>query len=163
MFDHPLEAPTTLEFVTDSGRQGGALTGPLVLEIETAPITLQDWSEIGLGSWSGGIEYSTIIDLDDTPADRVLDLGAVRGSVSVAIDGEPVGSRFCGPWTVALGPRSGRIEVSVTVFNTLAPFLHASTPTTWTFPSQFASGLFGPVAISTIHDPTPGDPHPNRP
>ena len=56
IFDHPLDAPGTLEFVTDSGCRGGALNGPLLVKVEPAPIELNDWRKVGLASWSGGIE-----------------------------------------------------------------------------------------------------------
>lgn len=119
IFDHPLDAPGTLEFVTDSGCRGGALNGPLLVKVEPAPIELNDWRKVGLASWSGGIEYSTTLELGQTPLERVLNLAAVRGSVSVAIDGERVGSRFCGPWSIPIGLRSGRIDIAVTVFGDL--------------------------------------------
>lgn len=147
--DHPLDTPQTLEFVTESGCRGGALQGPLRVTMEPAPIELRDWQETGLGSWSGGIAYSTTLDVGHELRERVLHLGSVRGSVSVTIDGEHVGSRFCAPWSIPIGRRSGRVDIAVTVFGTLAPFLHASTTTTWTFPSQLGSGLFGPVTLST--------------
>jgi hypothetical protein len=39
------------------------------------------------------------------------------------------------------------MEVEVTVYNTLGPFLDESTPTTWVYPSQLESGIFGPVLL----------------
>ncbi len=81
-------------------------------------------------------------------ADPVLDLGRVRGSVSVAVDGVGVGEAFCPPYRFELPGTAGRlVRVEVTVNNTLAPCLAEATPTAWAFPAQLSSGLLGPVTL----------------
>lgn len=91
--------------------------------------------------------YSRDVDVPDWP-DPVLDLGRVRGSVAVRVDGEPVGEAFCAPYRFALRGAAGRtVRIDVTVHNTLAPYLAEATPTAWAFPSQLASGLLGPVTL----------------
>jgi hypothetical protein len=81
----------------------------------------------------------------EIPSGAVPDLGRVRGSVEVAIDGRPIGEAFCAPYRIPLEDVTGTVEIAVTVRNTLAPYLDEATPTTWVFPSQLGSGLFGPV------------------
>jgi hypothetical protein len=128
-------------------RGGSAWTGPLLVHTAEAPIQLGDWRAIGLGSWSGGVTYSRTVQVPTGP-EPVLDLGRVRGSVEVSIDGRCVGEAFCGPYRFRLDEFAGREAfVEVTVYNTLAPYLVNATPTEWTFPSQLASGLLGPVRL----------------
>ncbi|MGD0554197.1 MAG: glycosyl hydrolase [Streptosporangiaceae bacterium] len=146
----PLSGPAELEVTTSPTavlRGGSAWTGPLLVHTAEAPIQLGDWRAIGLGSWSGGVTYSRTVQVPTGP-EPVLDLGRVRGSVEVSIDGRCVGEAFCGPYRFRLDEFAGREAfVEVTVYNTLAPYLVNATPTEWTFPSQLASGLLGPVRL----------------
>ena len=129
--------------------RGGALwRGPAVVSTVAAPIELGPWPEIGLRSWSGGVRYRRAVELPAGARDVVLHLGDLRGSVEVAVDGAAVGTRFCAPFTVPLGDVGGSVEVEVTVLGTLGPFFEEPTPTTWVFPSQRVSGLFGPVSVA---------------
>jgi hypothetical protein len=146
-----LDAPAWLEFTASGMTAGDVLTGPVTIEAQTSPIELKNWEQIGLGSWSGGVEYRSTASLGDASGNMILDLGELRGSVRVHVNGEQVGERFCSPWRIDLGEQTGDIELSVTVYNTLAPFLSASTATTWAFPSQFKSGLFGPVTVKSLN------------
>ncbi|MGP3989794.1 glycosyl hydrolase [Streptomyces sp. 3N207] len=148
----PLQEAAELEIVTwptATRRGGAALTGPLVVRTAPAPMPLGDWRSMGLEAWSGAVAYSRTVDV---PAGGVpvLDLGRVRGSVEVAVDGEPAGAAFCAPYRFPLPGAAGRtVQIEVTVHNTLAPYLHEATPTSWTFPSQLVSGLLGPVTLLT--------------
>lgn len=140
-------APLTVMTVPTVDHRGGAAwSGPIEVRHERAPIVLDDWRTIGLAAWSGGVRYRRTVDV---PAGRrwSLDLGDLRGSVEICVAGEKVGEAFCAPFRFDLQPVGGPVEVEVTVFNTLGPFLHESTPTTWVFPSQLGSGLFGPVTV----------------
>lgn len=108
---------------------------------------LGEWGELGLGGWSGGVTYARTLEVPAGP-DPVLDLGRVRGSVAVCVDGEVVGEAFCAPYRFALCGTAGRtVRLEVTVHNTLAPYLAEATPTAWAFPSQLPSGLLGPVTL----------------
>lgn len=146
----PLVDATEFEVVTAPTallRGGSAWRGPVRVHTVPAPIELGEWGALGLGSWSGGVMYSRDVDVPDWP-DPVLDLGRVRGSVAVRVDGEPVGEAFCAPYRFALRAAAGRtVRIDVTVHNTLAPYLAEATPTAWAFPSQLASGLLGPVTL----------------
>ena len=146
----PLAEPTEVEVVTVPTavlRGGSGWRGPARVRTVAAPLALGDWSSLGLGSWSGGVTYSRALQVPPGP-DPVLDLGRVRGSVEVALDGVPVGEAFCAPYRFVLGGAGGRtLRVDVTVRGTLAPYLAEATPTAWAFADQLASGLFGPVTL----------------
>lgn len=146
----PLPAPTLVEVVTEPTaflRGGSAWRGPVRVRTVPAPLPLGDWRELGLGSWSGGVRYER--ELRVPPGgDPVLDLGRVRGSVEVAVDGEFAGEAFCAPYRFPLRGAAGRtVRLEVTVRGTLAPYLAEATPTQWAFASQLSSGLFGPVTL----------------
>ncbi|MDN3023995.1 hypothetical protein [Streptomyces sp. S.PB5] len=149
--DQPLAQATEFEVTTAPTavlRGGSAWSGPVRVRTGPAPLPLGDWGALGLGSWSGGVTYARDVEVPDGP-DPVLDLGRVRGSVAVTVDGEPVGEAFCAPYRFELRGTAGRtVRVEVTVHNTLAPYLAEATPTAWAFPYQLPSGLWGPVTLS---------------
>jgi hypothetical protein len=146
----PLLAATPVEVVTESTavlRGGSAWQGPVRVRAVPAPLPLGDWRELGLGSWSGGVTYARALEVPSGP-DPVLDLGRVRGSVEVSVDGEPAGEAFCAPYRFPLPGAAGRtVRLEVTVRGTLAPYLAQATPTAWAFDSQLSSGLWGPVTL----------------
>lgn len=148
--EQPLPEPTEIEVVTAPTavlRGGSAWRGPARVRTAPAQLPLGDWQLLGLGGWSGGVTYSREVEVPAGP-DPVLDLGRVRGSVSVVLDGECVGEAFCAPYRFELPGAAGRmVRLDVTVNNTLAPYLAEATPTAWAFPSQLASGLMGPVTL----------------
>ncbi|MFC7619560.1 hypothetical protein [Microlunatus sp. GCM10028923] len=131
-------------------RAGAAWRGPLQVTTAVAPLSLADWCEIGLAAWSGGVEYRSTVRGEDLEGALELDLGHLRGTVEVEIDGELVGTRFCGPYRFALGRRPVPFDLTVRVYNTLGPFLHESTPTMWVLPGQRESGLIGPVRLVRV-------------
>ncbi|MFJ4626441.1 glycosyl hydrolase [Streptomyces sp. NPDC088847] len=148
--DQPLSEPTEVEVVTVPTavlRRGSGWRGPVRVRTVAAQLPLGDWQLLGLGGWSGGVTYSREVEVP-AGADAVLDLGRVRGSVSVEVDGVRVGEAFCPPYRFEL-PRAaaGLVRVEVTVNNTLAPYLAEATPTAWAFPAQLSSGLLGPVTL----------------
>ncbi|WP_344280750.1 glycosyl hydrolase [Streptomyces hebeiensis] len=152
-FGGPLEARAELDVVTEPTavlRGGSAWSGPVSVRTAETGFPLGDWRAcLGLAGWSGGVVHSRTLRVPAGP-DPVLDLGRVRGSVEVTVDGEPAGEAFCAPYRFRLRGTAGRtVRLEVTVYNTLAPFLHETTPTAWTFPSQLVSGLLGPVTLRT--------------
>lgn len=149
-FDPPLQHQAELVVTTAPTatlRGGSAWTGPVLVSTTEVELAFGDLRDLALGSWSGGLSYRRRIEVP-TGKSAVLDLGRVRGSVEVAIDGTKIGEAFCEPYRFNLGAIDGPVAVEVTVFNTLAPFLEESTPTSWVFPSQRASGIFGPVTLT---------------
>ncbi|CAM5720620.1 Glycoside hydrolase OS=Streptomyces violarus OX=67380 GN=FHS41_005087 PE=4 SV=1 [Streptomyces violarus] len=147
---HPLPEPAPVEVVTEPTAvlpAGSAWRGPVRVRAVPAPLPLGDWRELGLGSWSGGVTYARALEVPPGP-DPVLDLGRVRGSVEVSVDGEPAGEAFCAPYRFPLRGAAGRtVRLEVTVRGTLAPYLAEATPTAWAFDSQLSSGLLGPVTL----------------
>ncbi|MET7693166.1 glycosyl hydrolase [Streptomyces sp. NPDC005483] len=128
-------------------RGGSAWRGPVRVRKVPAPLPLGEWGELGLGGWSGGVTYARTLEVPAGP-DPVLDLGRVRGSVEVRVDGVSAGEAFCAPYRFELRGTAGRtVRLEVTVHNTLAPYLAEATPTAWAFPSQLPSGLLGPVRL----------------
>jgi hypothetical protein len=96
------------------------------------------------------VSYRCTVDPDDLAepdAELLLDLGDLRGTAEVLVDGESVGSAFCAPFRFDLGRRRASFELTVLVFNTLGPFLYESTPTEWVLEGQLDSGLYGPVRL----------------
>ncbi|WP_030660936.1 glycosyl hydrolase [Streptomyces cellulosae] len=150
MLDQPLLEAAEFEIVTAPTavlRGGSAWRGPARVRTVPAPLPLGDWRDVGLGGWSGGVTYVRDLEVPAGP-DPVLDLGRVRGSVEVFLDGERVGEAFCAPYRFELPGAAGRtVRLAVTVRNTLAPYLAEATPTAWAFPDQCVSGLLGPVTL----------------
>ena len=146
----PLPALARVEVVTEPTailRGGSAWHGPVRVRTVPAPLALGDWREQGLGGWSGGVTYARAVEVPPGP-DPVLDLGRVRGSVEVSVDGEFAGEAFCAPYRFPLRAAAGRtVRLEVTVRGTLAPYLAEATPTVWAFPCQLPSGLWGPVTL----------------
>lgn len=150
---HPTTAPTELQLVTAPTaffRGGAALDGPVQLTLQRAPIELGAWSDLGLDWLSGGVRYIRSLIIDESPESATLDLGSVRGHVSVQVNGQHVGDLFCPPWTLDVTDalRCGESELQVEVFNTLGPYLDDVSPTHMVYPSQKQDGIFGPVTLS---------------
>lgn len=135
-----------------AGLHDGAVFEDAVTYEEAGPgrLALGDWTQQGLEAWSGGVQYEQTVTLDNVPAGRLLlDLGEVRGTVEVQVNGQNVGERFCAPWRLDItdAVRQGANAIQVSVFNTLGPWLFATSPTLFVFPGQCVSGLMGPVRL----------------
>ncbi|HMP76869.1 MAG TPA: hypothetical protein PKE12_11310 [Kiritimatiellia bacterium] len=143
-------------FEPTPGRHGGGLVdGPIIYRTGAGWITTGDWTEQGLACHSGGVVYRQNVTLAAQPARQTwLDLGRVRGTAEVRVNGEPAGARFLAPYRFAVGSllRAGANEIEVTVFNTLAPWLEAHSPTRNIWAGTCAGGLFGPISLKEIHD-----------
>jgi hypothetical protein len=134
------------------GRTEGALwLGPPTFEVGPGRLSPGDWANAGLASYSGGVSYSRRLRLDAIAARLVLDLGTVRGTAEVAVNGVRVGARIWSPYRFDITDvvRAGDNDVEVTVFNTLAPLLDDVSPTTMVYAGQRTSGLSGPVSLLT--------------
>lgn len=143
----------TLRFHPTTGRRGGALLDrPITVETVEVVAPLLPWEELGLGAMGGEVVYRRTVDIPTlSGADRVLlDLGRVRGTAEVSVDGVSIGSLFAGPWrwdlTESVTP--GRpAELTVIVRGTLAPYLDVASPTSAVAAGQKVAGLLGPVAL----------------
>jgi hypothetical protein len=133
---------------TEPGHEAGAaLAGPVLFAMGPGRLDLGDWERHGLAGYSGGVRYRRTVAL---PAGRrvLLDLGRVRGTAEVTVDGRSAGVRFCAPYVFDLsGLAGGEHMLDVEVFGTLAPYLDAVSPTHFVFAGQRESGLFGPVRL----------------
>lgn len=123
---------------------GAALAGPIRAIVGPGRIGLGDWEDQGLAEYSGGVRYRRKI----TATGAVqLDLGRVRGTAEVLVDGKSAGVRFCAPYVFELAGLTGEHTLDIEVFGTVAPYLDAVSPTHFVFGGQRTSGLFGPVRV----------------
>ena len=149
----PQQSPriATLRVETDRGSSGGGLfSAPVTYEMGPGKIGLGDWSEQGLESYSGGVRYRNAFEWSAMDGRRLaLDLGHVRGTAEVWINGQNAGVRFLSPYRFEITGlvRTGKNEVEVLVLNTLAPYLAGHSPTLFVLSGQELSGLFGPVHV----------------
>jgi hypothetical protein len=131
-----------------SASGGGLFSGPVEVTSSTAgPMPLGDWSGLGLRDWSGGVRYRTTV---QGPVDvGCLDLGAVRGTAELRVNGRAAGCRVWSPYAFDVGGLFDQDQnvVEVDVYNTLAPYVGAVSPTPWVLPGQSVSGLLGPVTL----------------
>ncbi|WP_431901105.1 hypothetical protein [Nonomuraea sp. bgisy101] len=129
---------------------GGALAGPVRFDCGPGRMTLGAWESYGLADYSGGVRYTTTV-RSTSPTPAVLDLGGVRGTAEVTVDGVAAGVRICAPYTFDLSLTRGENRIEILVLGTLAPYLDAVSPTHFVFPGQRVTGLFGPVTLRTAH------------
>ncbi len=142
-----------IRFRPEDGRRGGALLdGPVTVEVGEALAALRPWHELGLGALGGAVHYRRELRIDPVAGDErvVLELGAVRGTVEVRVDGALVETLFGGPWRAELTDAvraGGTFSIEVTVRGTLAPYLAVASPTSAIAAGQTIHGLFGPVSL----------------
>jgi hypothetical protein len=149
----PCQGPAscTVTILPPDGLVGGALlTGPVHFELGPGSMELVDWQEAGLVSFSGAVRYRRWLEPLARAASHVaLDLGDVRGTAEVFVDGTSVGVRVVAPYrfdlTRHLGAKGSLLEILV--LGTLAPHLEATSPTSYVQKGQTRSGLFGPVQL----------------
>ncbi|MGI6873946.1 hypothetical protein [Amycolatopsis sp. 3B14] len=149
-FPAPLNAatPVELRFRAVDGRRGGALLGSGI-EVETAeaPVELRSWEDLGLRALGGLVRYRTTFEA--LPGRVVLDLGEVRGTADVVVNGRLVDRLVWGPWRSEISDavRAGVNELEIVVRGTLAGYLDDASPTMAVAAGQVRTGLFGPVRL----------------
>jgi len=117
------------------------------LERETAwgKTDLGSWTEQGLEDYSGSAVYAIEFDLDADYLDRplILDLGDVRETAEIWVNGSQVAVRTWRPYTADIrsAVREGANRLEVVVTNTLANRFT---------PEKLPSGLLGPVTITPM-------------
>jgi hypothetical protein len=94
----------------------------------------------------------------DVPADGhrcVLDLGEVRGTADVRVNGVLAARLVWGPWRAEVTEhlRPGENEVEVIVRGTLAGYLDDASPTAGVYAGQVRTGLLGPVVLRRHGEP----------
>ncbi len=130
------------------GRTAGALLdGPVTYEVEPGTIAPGDWCKQGLVNYSGGIRYRRKLRL---PAGtRWLDLGRVRGTAELWVNGRPAGVRIWSPYRFDIGSliRDGENEIEILVLNTLGPYIKGHSASSFTLEGQEVSGILGPIRL----------------
>ncbi len=131
------------------GRRGGALLdGPVELEVTEAEVPLVPWEDLGLRALGGQVTYRTTVDVP-AGGHSVLDLGDVRGTAEVRVNGTLAARLVWGPWRAEVTEylRPGENEVEVIVRGTLAGYLDDASPTAGVYAGQVRTGLLGPVVL----------------
>jgi hypothetical protein len=137
---------------TDGRRGGALLDGPVAVEVSGAEAPLVSWEELGLRALGGHVTYRATVSLtaDELDGTRtVLDLGSVRGTADVLVNGVPAETLVWGPWRTEVTGlvRPGENTVEVVVRGTLAGYLDDASPTRGVYAGQVRTGLFGPVRL----------------
>ncbi|UBU09326.1 hypothetical protein [Nonomuraea gerenzanensis] len=146
--EKPPVPPAPVELVlhtTPDAQAGAALAGPVRFTCGPGRMRLGDWEEQGLAGYSGGVRYRTTVPARSGPGQ--LDLGRVRGSAEVRVNGRPCGVRVCSPYVFDVELDDGDNLVEILILGTLAPYLDEVSPTHFVFPGQRTTGLFGPVRL----------------
>jgi hypothetical protein len=149
LHESPIGAPRGTPDVnaTSGHRQKPAVGEP---PVDNRLVEVGPWDRLGLGSYSGAVSYHRELHLTE-PGAVVLDLGVVRGTAEVHVNGQPAGVRIWSPYRFDLTGlvRDGVNHLIVTVFNTLGPLLDDTSPTAGVYAGQRVSGLLGPVRLLT--------------
>ncbi|MBT2500154.1 hypothetical protein J7E25_13760 [Agromyces sp. ISL-38] len=161
VFDRPaaMDRRLTLSFRPEDGRRAGALLdGPIAVTVTPVEAELRPWDELGLSALGGAVRYARRCRIERPEGTRaVLDLGLVRGTTEVRVDGVLVDTLFAGPWRSDVSEaveHGGEHLIEVTVRGTLAPYLDVASPTSAVMAGQTRHGLFGPVRLE-IWERTP--------
>ncbi len=108
-----------------------------------------DASAIGYADFSGALRFRKTITIAEVQGNWTIDLGRVRGTVAVLVNGVQVGVRIWAPYAVDVTSylRSGDNDIVVELTNTMASYLAAHSPSHYTPTYQQVSGIFGPVVL----------------
>lgn len=133
----------------DGRRAGALLAGPVDVDLIEAEFPLVSWEDLGLRALGGRVTYRTTVQLPDPSGRTSIDLGAVRGTADVRVNGRLAGQLVWGPWRTEVTDllRSGENEIEVVVRGTLAGYLDDASPTSGVYAGQVRTGLFGPVTL----------------
>ncbi|MDH7482203.1 MAG: glycosyl hydrolase [Armatimonadota bacterium] len=132
-------------------KAGAIFSKPIQFECAPGKITLGSWHEKGLSTYSGIGVYSRTFNLPGEYVGKplILDLGEVRGTAEVRINGKQAGVRIWKPYRFEIGNlvRAGDNKVEIIVTNTLGPHYRIAMPTPYVYPGQEISGILGPVSL----------------
>ena len=138
-----------LEVETASPARGAAaFQRAITYKCGIGRIALGDWRDQGFAEWSGGLAYETVIHRPEVESPAVvLDLGKVRGTAELFVNGMSVGTRFIWPYRFDLTAHliAGSNHLRIEVFNTLAPLFGAISATDMIHEGQQSSGIYGPI------------------
>ncbi len=143
-----------LRIVTVLGfEKGAAIEEPITFETGPGTIPLGSWDELGLPHYAGGMRYIVPVQIAEKDGARtILDLGRVRGTAEVVVNGKSCGTRIWHPYRFDItdAVKTGGNEVSVLVLNTLGPHFADGHPSPYVKENQTQSGIFGPVSVLRI-------------
>jgi hypothetical protein len=128
--------------------EAAVLAAPVRLVLAPHAAALGDWRTVlHLPHHSGVVEYEAEVQGGGERAE--LDLGYVRGTAQVWVDGSDLGVRLWHPFVFDLTGAwgRGRHRLRVRVTNTLGAHYADGRPTSLVGTGQAASGLFGPVVV----------------
>ncbi len=127
---------------------GALLAGRVTYEFSAGIVGTKSWPTIGLRCYSGAMRMKQKVTLK--PSERTqLDLGEVRGTVAVTINGQPAGVAVMRPYRFDLTGLviDGENEIELLVTNTLANHQSTWSPSRSWGPDQLEAGVLGPVMI----------------
>jgi hypothetical protein len=108
-----------------------------------------DAAAIGYADFSGALRFQKTVSIVDTKGKWILDLGRVRGTVAVIVNGVQVGVRIWAPYVVDVTQYlcTGDNQIVIELTNTMASYLAAHSPSHYTPEYQQVSGIYGPVVL----------------
>ncbi|KPL15609.1 MAG: hypothetical protein AMS26_07295, partial [Bacteroides sp. SM23_62] len=137
-----------------------SLTAPVEFRCEgRSPGKPGSWYDYGLQRFTGFVDYETIVQLDSSCTEAILDLGSVLYMAEVWINGENAGSRLWRPFEFDIsgflteGENSIRIRVGNLVHNEMSLINDVEESITFwgrtgiPLLDDLEAGLFGPVKI----------------
>lgn len=134
-----------------AGYGGAGWSGPIRCRTTEVPVPLGDWCALGLASYSGIGVYRTTMTVPDLDAGDavILELGEVRSTAAVSVDGQFIDTTISPPYEIELTDHldGGDHTLAVRVANTLANHFATETDSRYVFDHQRRSGLFGPVRL----------------
>lgn len=135
--------------------RGAAILEPIRFEVGPGRIALGPWHELGLPHYSGGVRYSKEVSLPGDPIQgkrTYVDLGRVRGTAEVIVNGTNCGTRIWHPYRydITAAVKAGSNQIEVRVFNTLGPHFDVGHPSGHVFENHSVSGIIGPVRVEAV-------------
>lgn len=131
---------------------GAAISDPVEFTCDSAMVLLADWSELALGSYSGGAVYRTSFQLKNHHLDTEieLDLGLIHTTAEVVLNSQRIGTVLRAPYRLRITEqaRVGENKLTVEVYNTLANHFGLGFPPSSHAPKEKqGGGLIGPVRV----------------
>jgi len=132
--------------------ESAAVLEPVTFEVSKGKMGLGAWADRGLSCYSGGIAYEKTFTVEETEGEWLLDLGKVRGTAEVWLNGEKIGVRVWAPFKFNLTGKlkPGENHLKVIVYSSLGPHYSEAIPTPYLFGEQNLAGLFGPVTLKRL-------------
>lgn len=129
--------------------EAGAILEPLTFEVVNGKMGLGAWSDWGLSCYSGGIAYEKTFTVSLPEGEWWLNLGKVRGTAEVWLNGEKIGVRTWSPFKFNLTGKiiNGENFLRVIVYSSLGPHYSEAVSPPYLFGEQKLAGLFGPVRL----------------